>query len=166
MTYGWACTDPDCNVTDPGPYTEAEADARRERHEATHGLPFYVPDADGQHSGYVVQPLPAYDSPSDSPRRPCREHESCEIIDRHGQRLHIHVGKPSEGIEPPPISDAEMFQALLDIAWFHDGNVHIGIVGTHGAQPCIRVTGEEPFVVDWPADRRRLIDYAKRCRSE
>lgn len=34
--YGWACTDPDCNVTDPGPYTEAEADRRRETHELTH----------------------------------------------------------------------------------------------------------------------------------
>ena len=31
----------------------------------------------------------------DSPRRPCREHGSCEIVDRHGHRLHIHVGPPS-----------------------------------------------------------------------
>ena len=36
-----------------------------------------------------------------SRRRPCREHESCEIVDRYGQRLHIHVGAPpGRGEEP------------------------------------------------------------------
>ena len=65
--------------------------------------------------------------------------------------------------EPPSISDAEMFQAILTIVWF-GGNVRVGITGTHGAAPAIYVTGEEPFLADWPPDRQRLIDYAEGVR--
>jgi hypothetical protein len=40
VKYGWACTDPDCNMTDPGPYTEGYADFLREKHEyEAHGIP-------------------------------------------------------------------------------------------------------------------------------
>lgn len=70
---------------------------------------------------------------------------------------------PERANDPPSISDAEMFQAMLTIAWF-GGDVRICTIGTHGAAPAVCITGEEPFLADWPADRQRLIDYAEGVR--